>query len=55
MCDDLTAANPILPAPSGVWFEEDTVIPYLTRFRAKQARPLNRAELARFAAGPVIG
>lgn len=54
MCDDLTAATPILPAASGVWYDDGDAIPHLLWFRAKQARPLSSAELARFAAGPVI-
>lgn len=54
MIDDLTVATPSLPGNHGVWFNDGDTIPYLMRFRAKQARPLSRAELARFAAGPVI-
>lgn len=39
---------------SGVWYDDDTVIPYLTRFRAKQCKTLDHADLARWTKAPVV-
>lgn len=38
----------------GVWYEEDTVIPYLTRYRAMHSKALDSADLARWMKAPVV-
>ncbi|MEB2527823.1 hypothetical protein [Kocuria rosea] len=40
---------------TGVWFDDDTVIPYLTRYRAKQSKALDRADIARWMKSPEVG
>lgn len=49
------ATSPSSDHNSGVWYDDDTVIPYLTRFRAKQCKTLGRADIARWMNSPEVG
>lgn len=43
-----------VPVNPVAWYDVDTIIPYLTTFRANQARALDHKDIARWMKAPVI-